>query len=115
VVDGQELRAALGGGGGGGGGGESFEAATDIPLRFYSLFHVCCVILLSTQTRSRPPRGHAAVIFCACIGSPCLRRCTHGAPVGGGGGRLLAELDTDGDGVVSQAEFQRAMAQVSIP
>jgi hypothetical protein len=23
---------------------------------------------------------------CACIGSPCLRRCVHGAPIGGGGG-----------------------------
>jgi hypothetical protein len=23
---------------------------------------------------------------CACIGSPCLRHCVHGAPIGGGGG-----------------------------
>eukprot|EP01047_Picozoa_sp_COSAG01_P066873 COSAG01_NODE_9321_length_2484_cov_7.972327_3_plen_101_part_00 len=32
---------------------------------------------------------------CACIGSPCLRRCVHGAPIGGdvhGGGALLLEL-----------------------
>eukprot|EP01047_Picozoa_sp_COSAG01_P044086 COSAG01_NODE_3962_length_5492_cov_71.874281_2_plen_189_part_00 len=25
-------------------------------------------------------------LSCACIGSPCLRDCVHGAPVGGGGG-----------------------------
>jgi hypothetical protein len=24
--------------------------------------------------------------FCACIGSPCLRYCGHGASIGGGGG-----------------------------
>eukprot|EP01047_Picozoa_sp_COSAG01_P012761 COSAG01_NODE_582_length_15201_cov_7.218315_23_plen_149_part_00 len=24
--------------------------------------------------------------FCACIGSPCLRQCVHGAPIGGGSG-----------------------------
>jgi hypothetical protein len=24
--------------------------------------------------------------LCACIGSPCLRQCVHGAPIGGGGG-----------------------------
>eukprot|EP01047_Picozoa_sp_COSAG01_P018830 COSAG01_NODE_1029_length_12019_cov_560.144631_5_plen_102_part_00 len=34
---------------------------------------------------------------CACIGSPCLRQCVHGAPTGGGGGggaqaRRLAQL-----------------------
>jgi hypothetical protein len=28
----------------------------------------------------------AASHLCACIGSPCLRQCVHGAPVGGGGG-----------------------------
>jgi hypothetical protein len=34
---------------------------------------------------------HAAVSrSCACIGSPCLRRCVHGAPIGGGGGEAAA-------------------------
>jgi hypothetical protein len=33
------------------------------------------------------PAGEAAVSrFFACIGSPCLRRCVHGASIGGGGG-----------------------------
>jgi hypothetical protein len=31
----------------------------------------------------RPP---AVSHFCACIGSPCLRHCVHGAPIIGGGG-----------------------------
>jgi hypothetical protein len=35
-----------------------------------------------------PSRARAAAVShsCACIGSPCLRHCVHGASIGGGGG-----------------------------
>jgi hypothetical protein len=42
------------------------------------------------QGSSRDSSGGAAAAavshFCACIGSPCLRQCVHGAPIGGSGG-----------------------------
>jgi hypothetical protein len=38
-------------------------------------------------------RARAAVSrSCACIGSPCLRHCVHGASIGGGGGGARARL-----------------------
>jgi hypothetical protein len=37
--------------------------------------------------KSQPGKGRAHLSrSCACIGSPCLRPCVHGAPIGGGGG-----------------------------
>jgi hypothetical protein len=54
----------------------------------------------------------AAVVShsCACIGSPCLRRCVHGASIGGGGGARAGEAEAD----ELFAEIHRqAMATVS--
>jgi hypothetical protein len=45
------------------------------------------VAALTSAALARLPRGVAAVSrSCACIGSPCLRNCVHGASIGGGGG-----------------------------
>jgi hypothetical protein len=50
----------------------------------------CLRLACVSLCRSSPTllAAAAAVVshLCACIGSPCLRRCVHGAPIGGGGG-----------------------------
>jgi hypothetical protein len=41
----------------------------------------------AAELRAQLAAREAAAVshFCACIGSPCLRRCVHGASIGGGG------------------------------
>jgi hypothetical protein len=49
---------------------------------------VSLALLKRQQASPRSPAAAAAAVshFCACIGSPCLRQCVHGAPIGGGRG-----------------------------
>ena len=69
--------------------------------------------------------------FCACIGSPCLRQCVHGAPIGGGsgpgeaakrgGGGARPSGGGDGDGsrmlshIASAAALTRRLRQLAAP
>eukprot|EP01049_Picozoa_sp_SAG25_P009057 SAG25_NODE_866_length_5015_cov_1.822213_3_plen_155_part_00 len=63
------------------------------PLRGYGLPYVAAGDGGPPKLREGPllsaePKAAAAAVSrsCACIGSPCLRQCVHGASIGGGGG-----------------------------
>jgi hypothetical protein len=49
----------------------------------------CCRSRRSTRVQQIVEPDNAAPVsdFLACIRSPCLRHCVHGAPIGGGGAR----------------------------
>jgi nicotinamide riboside kinase len=61
--------------------------------RDYALYILTPPDYFPSKQDSTPSAGSSAVRhLCACIGSPCLRQCVHGAPIGGrGGGGALAD------------------------
>eukprot|EP01047_Picozoa_sp_COSAG01_P051454 COSAG01_NODE_5312_length_4341_cov_18.144036_1_plen_164_part_10 len=68
-----------------------------------SPFHVSSVSVSPLGT-PRPAAAAAAAVShsCACIGSPCLRHCVHGASIGGGGGGIArGEREAGGGGAAA--------------